>query len=445
MKIAIHPTLEVNAKCPHDQSELDILNVAIPGMRNLAEAKCPKCGSQYYVDLPTGQAIWSPAILDQATAEVYDPWNIHWFSQPLREGFLTPVPEQIVPIVHKFFDSDRIIIVNCLDFLYGHSLLKLLNLQSYLDQGDGVGCCILVPTQLKHLVPDGVAEIWEFPIAIKEGHKWYPSLQAWINQQIQSRKECFLSPVYSHPHYETYDLNRFVRNLPDISEEIRAYEPIILFSYREDRLWGRSLMAQQRNLQRLYHQLCTVFPKLAFVLVGFGQQNQINPDGGNLIDLRVTQFSIEQDQLWMAYMKAADCSIGIHGSNMLLPSGLGKSTLELMPRSRIGNSVQDFLFSQNKSDVRDALLQYRMLYGNENLSNIQPSTVVDLVANLLSHSSVNSRLFKMEIPKTSTDLKTITQSKSYAQAAKHLQLTVKKSIPERLIKRMAEILLDLQG
>lgn len=398
--LKIYPEIEFTAKCPIDGRDLKIKDVVIPGMRCLSSATCPTCANNYYIDLPVGQGIWSPIVINQATAEIYDPLEMTWFSQPLQDGFKNQVTSEIVPIVHKFFDAERIVIVNCLDFLYGHSLLKLLNVQQHLDNSPELGCCVLVPTQLVHLVPDGVAEIWEFPVAIKDGWKWYGSLDRWINQQLTQRKECFLSPAYSHPSNQDYDLRRFVRNLPDISAQIQSKQPVILFSYREERLWGRNLAAQQRNLQELYNQLSVLFPDMIFVLVGFGKQNQIRQTKVQIIDLRADKFDQECDRLWMAYMSAADCVIGVHGSNMLLPSGLAKSTIELVPRSRLGNTAQDFLFSHNKSDLRDALLFYRMLYGNEALSNIQPSDVADMVLSVLLCSPVNSNWFNVKDSQT---------------------------------------------
>lgn len=442
--LSIYPTVEFSAQCPNDETKLDVNHVVIPGMRCLADATCPTCGIRYYVDLPVGQAVWSPTILNQSTAETFDPLDITWFSNLLQKGFLNLVDAEIVPIVHKFFDANRIIIVNCLDFLYGHSLLKLLNVQRYLEHSSDLGCCVLVPTQLMHLVPDGVAEIWEFPVPIKEGWRWYPSLQRWISEQLMQRKECFLSPVYSHPSNRVYDLRRFVRNLPDISAQIKQYQPIILFSYREDRLWGRTLDHQQRNLQKLYNRLSAIFPEMAFVLVGFGQQNRIQATQAKLIDLRADQFEVECDRLWLAYMSSADCAIGVHGSNMLLPSGLAKSTVELVPRDRLGNTIQDLLFAWDNQDNRDALLSYRMLYGNELISNVQPSSVIDTVVNVLSYARVNSEWFKAgEHGGIQENIISLYQDSVFKQAKVYHQSQARKPFLKEKTKRFAEMLLTV--
>ncbi|NJN92444.1 MAG: hypothetical protein HC878_20170 [Leptolyngbyaceae cyanobacterium SL_5_14] len=396
--LRIHPSLDLSLNCPKDDTKLEIKNVLIPGMRCLADTVCPQCKARYYVDLPTGHALWSAIALNQDTAECYDPRSSGWFGELLRKSFLNPVEDEITPTVHKFFGAKRIVIVNCLDFLYGHCLLKLLNVQRHLDQSPELGCCVLVPSQLVHLVPDGISEIWEIPLPIKDGWKWYFSLQKWIEQQAAQRDDIFLSPVYSHPSNRTYDLRRFVRNLPDISSEICGDSPILLFSYREDRLWGKNVADQQRNIQLLYNTLVETFPSLIFVLVGFGKQNQIHYTKGKIIDLRSNSFSVDLDRLWLRYMSAADCAIGVHGSNMLLPSGLSKATIELMPYSRLGNLFQDILMPQELQDIRIAFLKYRFLYGNESLTDVTVNDVTTVVKSVLLQNSRSEFWFSMGEP-----------------------------------------------
>jgi hypothetical protein len=436
--LRIYPETEFSAHCPADQTVLQLMGIAIPNLHCLAEAHCPTCGTEYYVDLPVGQALWSPVVLNKATAEVYEPCGIVWFSQPLKDGLLHPEQSEVIPLVHRFFECDRIIIINCLDYLYGHSLLKLLNVQRYLDNFPELGCCVLVPTQLKHLVPDGVAEIWEFPIALKDGTRWYPSLANWINGQIRSRKECFLSKAYSHPSNQLYDLARFVKGLPEV--EVGDYGPVVLFSYREDRCWG-GLAGQQRNLQSLYDRLSHTFPAMLFVLVGFGTANRIDPSGASILDLRTDSFDLDRDRLWMAYMKAADCAVGVHGSNMLLPSGLAKSTVELVYTSRIENTVQDFLFGGKDQDPRDLLLYYRMLYGDDTLSDVYPSLVYDVVFACLSSARVNSAWFKVGEQVEVFQLEEYRQL--YAQVQRQGLLTRRKPLMARTMRRLARWVLAL--
>lgn len=440
--LKIYPKLEFSAKCPHDDSILEIKNLVIPGMFCLADTVCPHCDREYYTHVPVAHALGNSVTLNKNTGEIHDTEDIKWFKKTLNNSFLSPIDSTILPKVHKFFESERIIILNCLDFLYGHCLLKLLNTQRYLDNNPELGCCVLVPSQLVHLVPDGVAEIWEFPVPIKECWKWYPSLQSWIEEQITQRKECFLSPAYSHPSNKVYDLDCFVRDLPDISEKITPYQPIILWSYREDRLWGKSLQQQQRNIQKLYQDLSKVFPDLAFVLVGFGDKMKIKETAGKVIDLRTNQFNVECDRAWMAYMKVADCAIGVHGSNMLLPSGLAKSTIELVPRSRLGNIFQATLFSSEFFDLREAFLKYRYLYGDNELMNVSPQKVLDLIISLIGFQERASYLFTQGEDKS---INLVAQSSNLSEIAQTYYLKslgtigIKKRIKRKLKKMFQKL------
>lgn len=442
--IRIYPEIDFEAYCPEDSELLIISRVVIPGMRCLVEASCPSCGALYYIDLPVGQALRSPATIDQKTGKIFDSRDVSWFSNLLKDAHADQILMDIVPTVHTFFSCDRIVILNCLDFLYGHSLLKLLNAQRYLDEPPDIGLCVLVPTQLLHLVPEGVAEIWEFPVRIQDGWKWYKSLQSWIHTQLLSRRECFLSRAYSHPSNRIYDLDRLIPNLPDISSQIQGANPLILFSYRDDRPWGRDQSHQQRNLQKLYDRLGGVFPNMFFVLIGFGNCQPLYESGPTLVDLRSDRFSKDQDLLWLAYMQKAACAIGVHGSNMLLPSGFAKTTVALVPRSRLGNSVQDFLFSSLEYDNRDSLLNYRMMYGNDDLSDIRPSEVVDMVACALSSAAFNSSWFKVgEEEGAISRANAISETEVYIRAKQYFNRCRNSSFLKRHGRKIAESIMEM--
>ena len=391
--IKIHPEIEFTARCPVDRAKLTAKWIVIPGMRILVDATCPRCGARYYADLPVSHALWNASTFNRDTLEQYNSREENWFSEHLRSSFRDCDGSTIVPVVHKFFHAERIAVLNCLDFLYGHSLLKLLNAQRHLDAADRLGLCVLVPAQLVHLVPQGVAEIWEFPLPLKASWKWFPSLARWVAETIAERKECFLSRAFSHPSNRTFDLARFVRDLPDVSALIGEHQPVILFSYREDRLWGASLEEQEANLNELCAQLSAAVPHMAFVLVGFGRRNQVRVANANVVDLRATEFNVETDRLWLAAMQRADCSIGVLGSNMLLPSGLSKATVDLVPRHRSYNLFQDILFTETGADVRTSFLRYRFLYGNETLSDLRAAHVTDTVTSILAHNERSAYWF----------------------------------------------------
>jgi len=443
--IKIHPEIEFSAVCPKEGATLHVKGLAVPGMYSLAEASCPVCRSEYYVDLPVGHAVRLQAVLDKDTGDICNqPESVAlWYSSILEDGYSNQSGLDVIPKVTRFFDAKSIVVVNCLDFIYGHSLLKLLNVQRHLYRSPELGCCVLIQPNLAHLVPEGVAEIWEFPLSFKDGWKWHPTLQRWFGEYISGREECFLSRAYSHPSPGLYDLRRFVRDLPDVSGRTEGQSPVVMFSYREDRLWGRTIADQEKNLQRLYDRLAGVFPEMLFVLTGFGRQNVITGADERLVDLRAEGFDADTDRLWLSWMAASDCVVGVHGSNMLLPSGLARAVVELVPRSRFGNSVQDFLFQAGMDDLRDPLLNYRMLYGNDPLTDVRPSAVVDMVANVLSYSRTNATWFKADKdPGMVEKMDRVIGSDVFLRGGKHLGFTLPTFI-KRVVRRAAHLALDI--
>lgn len=100
-------------------------------------------------------------------------------------------------------------------------------------------------------------------------------------------------------------------------------------------------------------------------------------------------------------MKVADCAVGVHGSNMLLSSGLAKSTIELVARSRFGNIFQATLFSPEFSDIRDAFLKYRYCYGDNQLTDVSTQQVFDLIISLIAFQERSSHWFKVGEAETS--------------------------------------------
>lgn len=393
--LQIYPEVGFAPDCPVDGTPLHIDGTAIMGMRSLVEGVCPRCDSPYYVDLPVSHALWNRVTLNPKTHELYNSREPNWITAPLLKGFLNQEKQKITPVIHKFRFAERIVILNCLDYVYGHALLKLLNAQRHIDNSPDVGCCVLVSPELTDLVPEGVAEIWEFPVPVGEYWKWYPSLRNWINEQIRERQEVFLSLAYSHPSNKVFDLRRFVRSLPDVSDELKGHSPVIMYCHREDRLWGRTLEEQQRNLQALLDQLSDIFPELAFILLGFGRETKIDAKHAKIIDVRVDRFEKQMARKWLACMQNTDCCIGVMGSNMLLPSGLARSTVDLVQRTRSLNFFQDVLFTNCNEDVRLAFLKYRFIFGNAMLSDVKVSQVIDAVASIFAHRERSTFWFRI--------------------------------------------------
>lgn len=249
--IEIHPDLENVYSCPVCDGRVELRRFIINGMRNLVDITCPACERSFYHDMPAGHGLFYPFTIDQKTLELFQPLNP--FGNVLRFSCANKRNDDVELKVTRRFQRDEIVLLNCLDFAYGHCLLKLLNAQCYVDNHPELGCCALVPRQLTHLVPEGVAEIWEVDIPWWDYRYWWVSLAEKIAFEISKKRKVYLGMTYPHPHHATFSLSHFVKTLDSAS--LNLGQPTILFSYRTDRLWGASLRQQRRNIIELHRFL----------------------------------------------------------------------------------------------------------------------------------------------------------------------------------------------
>lgn len=381
--IRLHPIPDVNHTCPYCQVRLEVNGWYIPGMRNLADLRCPKCSREFYGDLLAGHGLYYPMLLDKKTGDVHDLYNVKWFADWLRNSYANRSNEPLDFVTEELRPLQTPLLLNCLDTLYGHCLLKLLNAQYYLDNRPDLDVVVLVPKYLRWMVPDGVSAVWTVDLPLRRGIEWNDWLAKEISVRLKQFDEVWLSVAYSHPHPREFTIERFTRVQPfpvDKWHE-RLETPTITFIWREDRLWvdqgnsgrlrrlanrlrvkmgfsGLSLprREQTRRVVLLASHLRKAFPKLNFVIAGLGVPGEMP----NCIeDLRTTEINTEVEKMWCGRYACSHVVIGIHGSNMLLPSAHARATVELMPSERWGNIIQDLLMPD--LDCRETLFRYRIV------------------------------------------------------------------------------------
>jgi hypothetical protein len=153
--------------------------------------------------------------------------------------------------------------------------------------------------------------------------------------------------------------------------------PVITFIWREDRLWeteSHSTSArfdkikqhlgisqertneQTRKVIKLAECLRGDFPLLDFAVVGLGKAHNLLDW---ISDLRLTKLDTEAERAWCERYAKSHIVIGVHGSNMLLPSAHAGGVIELIGEERQGNFLQDILF--RRSDSREMFFRYRFV------------------------------------------------------------------------------------
>lgn len=384
--ISLHPFTEAEHECPHCRVRLSVEGWHIPGMRNLADLRCARCGREFYGDLASGQALYTPMLLEKATGALHDAHGVEWFAGWLRDSYARRTDAPVSFDVQKRLPvTRRVVLLNCLDTLYGHTLLKLLNAQYHLDRQRDVDLIVIVPSFLAWMVPDGVAEVWTVGLSLRRGTEW----NEWLAREIRRRVEAFasvsLSHALSHPRPDEYDIERFTRARPFPLGEwgARLVRPTVTFIWRDDRAWRATIddapPTRRENLRRLIappagssagqHKLVSAlaealrrdWPTLDFAVAGLSEAGG-NEDVPAWVEDMRRRGALEDgdERSWCERYAASHVVVGVHGSNMLLPSAHAGSVVELIGPERAGNFTQDILFHE-ANDCRDVLFRYRFV------------------------------------------------------------------------------------
>lgn len=416
--IQLQPFPDANFNCPYDNQKLQVLGWYIPGMRNLAVLQCPDCKKEYYGDLLSGQALYTPLLLEKKNGRVYDSFNVKWFAEWLEQSYNKRSDEPLRFTEEINQQIKQPVLLNCLDTLYGHSLLKLLNAQYYLDKHPNLDLIVLIPRIFRWMVPDGVAAIWTVDLPLKCGNEWNDWLGSEIHKRLKNYNECFLSVAYSHPHPKSFSIERFTGITPFPIDEWyeRIKKPTVTFIWREDRHWvgeGFSTpinhlirrflfnnLIQRRKIVSLATHLRKELPNLDFSVVGLGESGSF-PTW--ISDLRTANVDDEVEKAWCEQYASSHVVIGVHGSNMLLPSAHAGATIELLPQDRLGNILQDLLMKD--VDCREAIYRYRIFPDSISVVTLSDiiysllknykSIMLDMNWNNLSHDQeINNTLYK---------------------------------------------------
>jgi hypothetical protein len=339
-----------------------------------------------------------------------------WFGSALLESLCNPDTSATIELrIEKFRETRSVVVINCIDYLYGHTLLKLLNAERH-RHAEGIDIVVIVQSFLKWLVPEYVAEIWTVDIPLSKAQYYYPALHMEIENQLVRFDTAYISRAYSHPKY--FDIENFTRIK---RHNIAAADFRITFIWREDRLWwennrqdrplwennftlkvliksGLARLLQNRQNRKIVHlfsELRNMMPQAKFTVAGLGCSTSF-PDW--IEDKRTESFSPESERYSCQIYSESRLVIGVHGSNMLLPSGHGGMTLDLRPADRWGNLAQDVLYQSLTGldeDQRIVSWRYRYIPINSDMR-----TITSICNSMLNEFHRASKLF-LNVPQES--------------------------------------------
>lgn len=340
-------------------------------------------------DLPVGHSAHFSFTVDMVEGRIEGMTEeTAWLGRPLMESLRAPKTGPIGFKCEIISERKEVIILNCLDGMYGHCLLKLLNAERHLRDNPELGLILLIPSFLRWLAPDGVAEIWSVDLGMKQMQDYHPALHEQITAECARFQKIFLSEAYSHP--SRFRIENFTHAKP---HEFGDGAPLVTFIWREDRPWlpdfwwrrlrklrSRRLLLgfQNRQVRKFFERLRRERPDTRCCVAGLGRSTSFP---AWIDDRRVETFSPETEQAVAKLYAESRVVVGVHGSGMLLPSGLAGMTIELVPPGKWDCIPEDILFQE--SDPRLAVFRLRFVP-----TDTKPTTLAQIAVSLLKQARV---------------------------------------------------------
>jgi hypothetical protein len=334
------------------------------GIHILADCTCQQCATDYFHSLPVAHDKHFPiAFSKDGKVETFDEKARHWLARPLIQSILDSKTLEIsIQRTIKNPHQD-VILLNCLDFCYGHVLLKLANAQKYLEQFPDKGLIVLIPSSFEWLVPDGVAEVWSINARLSQLLSFLPTLDTFVHATLPEYQSFRISPVPIHPDSMQIDWEKFLRTSRFQLHRFSDTAPCISFIYREDRLWLNKktdnllwkllsktglrpyvkryfLTLQNKRFAQIARRVQKVLPDATFLLIGLGQTASCPQP---LQDKRKTALSSQDEWEWCRLYAQSHLVVGMHGSNMLIPTALAGGFIELLPEYKIVHLTEDIV------------------------------------------------------------------------------------------------------
>ncbi len=346
----------VAAKCPECLGALSVRDFHYPGARIVASVTCDICGRDWLADVKDRYGLMSTLVFDDqakllhggALFPFWYNWADHLFNNRSSEEIDVEIVERR-KITHP-------LLLNCLDPLYGHMLLALLQSTIYLDEYSDFDLIPIVARNMVWLLPDGVsgAIVVEWPT---QAHlSWNSVLDVKVREYVAQFDDTQIAPTLPVPYSGDLDIQRFSRTTPFARNSLHAWNstPYICFIWRDDRWWGNSAQEQAEHVASLYAALLTSNPSIQFIVVGVASSEPSLP-----ADISTCFFdrpTAQNEKHLLDLYARAHAVVGVHGSNMLLPSAHAAATVELVPQNRWHNAWTASRFRPEQCNASTAFL-----------------------------------------------------------------------------------------
>ena len=346
--------------CNSDNAGFD--DYQFTGLHILGIGYCTNCGMKYYHNWPIGHGADFPISFNHNGTAGYPDKAAVWLAKPLIKAIKGNLSTAALVDRCVKKEISQVLLLNCLDPCYGHVLWKLFNAFHYRDIESPKGLVVLIPKNCAWLVPDFVAEVWSVEADLGSLKLPIPAVDTFIRELFNSYESVHVLPAYTHIDHHNLDLTQFLRVTPFNLADFYLHDASITFIWREDRYWLRSkweewlslvatkysitwlkawfLSRQLSSIKKIAYQVLQQIPTSRFNVTGLGTWG-VFPDCIN--DLRQLKTDREIEMEWCQTYAQSQLVIGVHGSNMLIPTALAAGFIELLPRNKIPFITEDIL------------------------------------------------------------------------------------------------------
>jgi len=363
--------------CPFCTGKLECQDFLIPGFKPLGNYRCIDCGENFFGDLPSDYGIFDPILYSIGKEKLFGGEKIPFWKK--WTDLLHSSGQVRSPSVRfqKYREIKKPALLNCLDKPYGHMLLKLFQSEYYLENFPEHDLILIIPASLAWLAPEDIAGILSVDWENDCQNYWCDTLAKEIQTMRASYPSLYFCPTLPNPDSCKIDITRFT-GTPPFDRDAWSHSgdnPTIVYIWRDDRIWSPNnngqLEEQTLLVNSLASSLLQFFPGMRFAVTGFAAS--IKPLSDHVDDLRYATLTDDMERSLCSLYASAHVAVGVHGSNMILPSALAGATVELVPPGRWHNAWTAS-FSRNGHDNVATMLYNRFVP-----TSISPEELAQLI------------------------------------------------------------------
>ena len=329
-----------------------------------------ECIEEYYHSIPIGHFRQFPLeVKMDGTASVENERAHQWLSGPIVSSLKKNDQAFVTINIDGKATKKKVVVLNCIDPTYGHAIYKLFNAQAY--KNEDISVIVIVHDSLKWLVPDYVDEIWTLKTPLKNLEKSLKGFDAFIKQQLERFPTVYLSEAFAQPNIQNIDYEDFTRTKIFDLTNFNSLPPTVTFIHREDRFfignrfWELIYLASVKLkvfeffkpvlskaqigfYKRIISKIKSAIPNAEINLVGLGS-GKVRLTHANVDISESPSAEVEKD--WLQIYAKSHVVIGVHGSNMMLPTLLSAGFINLLPTYKVDHVGEDILSTHNNREL----------------------------------------------------------------------------------------------